>query len=65
MRGGFASACEFKFVSFIHTDTDSTGAASLDAEYGALTEGVGFRLLDDRMIVGVTGDDRVSFFHGM
>lgn len=39
--------------------------ASLDLEYRALTETAGFRLLDDRMIVRVTGDDRVSFFHGM
>lgn len=52
-------------MSFTHTDTDSGTAASLGAEYAALTEGAGFRLLDDRMIVRVTGDDRVSFFHGM
>ena len=57
---------EFKFkVSFTHSDTDSAAAVLLDAEYDALTEGAGFRLLDDRMIVRVTGDDRVSFFHGM
>jgi folate-binding protein YgfZ len=52
-------------VSSTHIDTDSTATFSLDAEYRALTEGVGVRLLDDRMIVRVTGDDRVSFFHGM
>ena len=52
-------------MSSIAIDTDSTTAESLEAEYGALTERVGFRLLDDRMIVRVTGDDRVSFFHGM
>ncbi len=46
-------------------NTDSTTTASLEAEYRALTEGEGFRLLDNRMIVRVTGDDRVSFFHGM
>ncbi len=46
-------------------NTDSTTAASLEAEYRTLTEGAGFRLLDGRMIVRVTGDDRVSFFHGM
>ncbi len=51
-------------MSFSHTDTDSL-APSLDAEYDALTKRAGFRLLDDRMIVRVTGDDRVSFFHGM
>ncbi len=60
------SARQFKFkVSFTQTDTNSIAATSLDAEYGALTEGVGFHILDDRMIVRVTGDDRVSFFHGM
>lgn len=36
-----------------------------DADYRALTAAAGFRLLDDRMIVRVTGDDRISFFHGM
>jgi folate-binding protein YgfZ len=52
-------------VSSIHTDTDSTAAASLTAEYDALTKRAGFRLLDNRMMVRVTGDDRGSFFHGM
>jgi folate-binding Fe-S cluster repair protein YgfZ len=52
-------------VSFISTSTNLSPAISLDAEYAALREGAGFRLLDDRMIVRVTGDDRVSFFHGM
>ena len=52
-------------MSSIHTDIDSTAGASLAVEYAALTERAGFRLLDDRMIVRVTGDDRVSFFHGM
>ncbi len=46
-------------------NTDSTTASSLEAEYRALTERAGFRLLDDRMIVRATGDDRISFFHGM
>jgi folate-binding protein YgfZ len=52
-------------VSFTHTDISTTAAAALDAESRALTEDAGCRLLDDRMIVRVTGDDRVSFFHGM
>ncbi len=34
-------------------------------EYRALTEEVGFHLLDDRLVVRIVGDDRVSFFHGM
>ena len=44
---------------------DNNVSLSIEAEYRALTEGVGFRLLEDRMIVRVTGDDRASFFHGM
>ena len=52
-------------MSFTHIDIASTAAASLDADYRALTEGAGYCLLDDRTVVRVTGDDRVSFFHGM
>jgi folate-binding protein YgfZ len=37
----------------------------LEREYHALAEGTGFSLLDDRLVVRVTGDDRVSFLHGM
>ena len=66
VRVDLGSARKFEFkVSFTHTDTDSTRTATLDAEYGALTERAGFRLLDDRIMVRVTGDDRISFFHGM
>ncbi len=39
------------------------------AQYLALTAGAGFRVLDDRpdarIVVRVTGDDRVPFLHGM
>jgi folate-binding protein YgfZ len=34
------------------------------SDYLALKEATGFRILQDRMVVRVTGDDRVSFFHG-
>jgi folate-binding protein YgfZ len=34
-------------------------------EYDAINSGVGIRLLDDRLIVRVSGDDRISFMHGM
>jgi folate-binding protein YgfZ len=37
----------------------------LTTEYAALREGAGFRLLEARTIIRVTGDDRVSFFHGI
>jgi folate-binding protein YgfZ len=36
-----------------------------DGEYRALTESAGFRLLTDRLVVKVTGDDRVLFLQGM
>jgi aminomethyltransferase len=36
-----------------------------DNEYRALTAGAAFRVLDDRVVIRVTGDDRVSFLHGM
>jgi tRNA-modifying protein YgfZ len=34
------------------------------SDYLALKEAAGFRLLADRMLVRVIGDDRASFFHG-
>ncbi|MGH8275494.1 MAG: YgfZ/GcvT domain-containing protein, partial [Steroidobacteraceae bacterium] len=37
----------------------------LEREYGALKSGAGFCHLDDRLIIRVSGDDRVSFLHGM
>lgn len=40
-------------------------ASSAAGEYLALVGGAGFRILEDRLIVRVTGDDRVTFFHGM
>jgi folate-binding protein YgfZ len=40
-------------------------AGAFEREYRALTSGVGFRVLDDRIVVRVTGDDRAAFLHGM
>jgi folate-binding protein YgfZ len=34
-------------------------------EYDAVKSSAGLRLLDDRLLVRVSGDDRVSFMHGM
>jgi folate-binding protein YgfZ len=34
-------------------------------DYQAIKTNCGLRLLDDRLIIRVTGDDRVSFLHGM
>jgi folate-binding protein YgfZ len=47
------------------SSADNDASVSTEAEYRALAEGAGFRLLEDRIIVRVTGDDRLSFFHGM
>lgn len=40
-------------------------SSALEAQWRALTDSAGFRLLEDRTVVRVTGDDRVTFFHGM
>jgi len=34
-------------------------------EYDAIKSGAGIRLLEDRLVVRVSGDDRISFMHGM
>jgi folate-binding protein YgfZ len=39
--------------------------AGLEREYRAIKSGAGIRHLDDRLIIRVSGDDRVSFLHGM
>jgi folate-binding protein YgfZ len=39
--------------------------AAFEADYIAVTRAAGVRVLDDRVVVRVVGDDRVSFFHGM
>ncbi len=36
-----------------------------EADYRALTAGVGCRLMEERMLVRMVGDDRVPFLHGM
>ena len=42
-----------------------TDAAAFDADYNAVVNATGVRVLDGRALVRVVGDDRVSFFHGM
>jgi folate-binding protein YgfZ len=49
----------------IHSRPAQHAGESTAAEYRALTERAGFALLEDRMVVRVTGDDRAQFFHGM
>ncbi len=39
--------------------------SDLQLEYRAISSGAGMRLLRDRLFVRVSGDDRVSFMHGM
>jgi tRNA-modifying protein YgfZ len=48
-------------ISSARTDTPNVAPS---AEYIAATEAAGLRLLGERRIVRVIGDDRVSFFHG-
>jgi folate-binding protein YgfZ len=40
-------------------------AAAFAADYNAVINAAGVRVLDGRVVVRVVGDDRVSFFHGM
>ena len=39
--------------------------ADQQVEYDAIHSGAGFRLLEHRLIVRVSGDDRIAFIHGM
>ena len=40
-------------------------ATSIVEDYNAITSAVAVRVLADRMVVRMIGDDRVSFLHGM
>lgn len=40
-------------------------APELAREYETVSHGAGMRLLDERILIRVCGDDRVSFLHGM
>src|SRR5271168_2114198 len=44
---------------------DSSSDGVFDADYDAVINAAGVRVLDGRFLVRVVGDDRVSFFHGM
>lgn len=46
-------------------DVRDASAASIMADYQAIKTGAGCRRLESRLLVRVTGDDRVSFLHGM
>src|SRR5690348_13983451 len=43
----------------------SKSSSESSLQYRAIKATAGMRVLDDRMIVRVSGDDRVSFMHGM
>jgi folate-binding protein YgfZ len=43
----------------------SVDAGDTQCEYDAIKSGAGMRLLEDRLVVRVSGDDRISFMHGM
>jgi len=42
-----------------------TDESAVGREYAAATQGAAFRLMPERTLVRVTGDDRVNFMHGM
>lgn len=52
-------------MSLSQIDFSANSTSRATAEYAALRDGAGFRLLDNRILVRVVGDDRISFFHGM
>src|SRR6516162_3935164 len=43
----------------------SPPAPSTHSEYAALRSGAGFRIAKEKLIVRFSGDDRLSFLHGM
>jgi folate-binding protein YgfZ len=43
----------------------SVDPADTQREYDAIKSGTGIRLLEERLVVRVSGDDRISFMHGM
>ncbi|MBV8055254.1 MAG: hypothetical protein JO071_08460 [Deltaproteobacteria bacterium] len=43
----------------------SVDPADTQREYDAIKSSAGIRLLEDRLVVRVSGDDRISFMHGM
>ena len=45
--------------------TNAVAAGRLAHDYAAVSSGVGIATLDDRLIVRITGDDRIPFMHGM
>jgi folate-binding protein YgfZ len=55
----------------METGRDSATAANFDVapeiarEYEAATDGVGIRVVEDQILIRISGDDRVSFLHGM
>jgi folate-binding protein YgfZ len=46
-------------------DAGGQFAAEIEAGYAALTRGAGVRLCRERVVIRMTGDDRVSFLQGM
>ncbi|MGA3228905.1 MAG: hypothetical protein ABSD51_03070, partial [Candidatus Binatus sp.] len=43
----------------------ATADAAFDSAYDAVIKAAGVLVLDRRIVVRVSGDDRASFFHGM
>jgi len=47
------------------SDKPKSPTSEFEADYRALTAGVGYRIMEDRLVVRMIGDDRVSFLNGM
>ncbi len=52
-------------MNSVESKDSASAAGGLEAGYAAVTTSAGMRILDDRKIVRVVGDDRATFFHGM
>lgn len=48
-----------------HPSAATEPAPGIEREYRAVKTGAGVRVMDERLNVRITGDDRVSFLHGM
>ncbi len=56
---------DYSTASQIADSANSRPSAGFEADYRALTAGAGYRVMADRIVVRMVGDDRVSFLNGM
>jgi len=56
---------EYPTASRAGEEPQSEPKSDLTADYRALSAGVGYRVAEDRLVVRITGEDRVPFLNGM